>query len=178
MGVIINRKLPELASLLEALADWRKHPIYTVRELAMCVIFIFFFKRGSRNNADNTARKGNFSKNISKVFGCRIPDTDTSDLLMRYLPIDILEKIKQSVVQKLLRDKTFSGWRTQRNRYCIAVDATSIHTFKTEPYPNCCYKDSKQGHSNLFKFSNGSKIIVSQWFQHFNYDRMDHKRSR
>ena len=112
------------------------------------------------------------------MFGCRIPNTDTSDLLMRYSPIDILEKIKQSVVQKLLRDKTFSGLRTQRNRYCIAVDATGIHTFITESYPNCCYKDSKQGHSNLFKFSNGSKIIVSQWFQHLYYDRMDHKRSR
>ena len=89
MGVVINRKLPELASLLEALPDWRNYPQYTVRELAMGVIFIFLFKRGLRNNVDSAARKGIFSKNISKVFGCRIPDTDTSDLLMRYLPIDI-----------------------------------------------------------------------------------------
>lgn len=145
MGVIINRKLPELKSLLENLPDWRKHPQYTVRELAMGVIFIFLFKRGSRNNADNTARKGNFSKNVTKVFGCHIPDTDTSNLLMKYLPTDTLEKIKQSIVQKLLRDKTFARWRTQRSRYCIAVDGTGLHSFKTEPYPNCCYKESKTG---------------------------------
>ena len=145
MGVVINRKLPELYSLLEALPDWRKYPQYTVRELAMGVIFIFLFKRGSRNNADNTSRKGNFSKNVTKVFGCRIPDTDTSNLLMKYLPTDVLETIKQSIVQKLLRDKTFSRWRTQRNRYCIAVDGTGVHSFKTEPYPNCCYKKSKKG---------------------------------
>ena len=81
MGVVINRKLPELESLLEALPDWRKYPHYTVRELAMGIIFIFIFKRGSRNNADNTARKGNFLQNVQKVFGCRIPDTDTCNLL-------------------------------------------------------------------------------------------------
>ena len=145
MGVVINRKLPELESLLEALPDWRKYPHYTVRELAMGIIFIFIFKRGSRNNADNTARKGNFAKNVQKVFGCRIPDTDTCNLLMKDLKPDILENIKLSIVQKLIRDKTFARWRTGRNRYCIAVDGTGLHSFDQEPYPNCCYKESKNG---------------------------------
>ncbi len=125
--------------------DWRTHPQYSVRELAMGVLFIFLFKRGSRNNADNTNRKGNFSKNLTKVFGCRIPDTDTSDLLMRNLPVDALEKIKHFIVQKLIRDKTFARWRTQRKRYCIAVDGTGLHSFKTEPYPNCSYKEFQSG---------------------------------
>jgi hypothetical protein len=164
MGVVINRKLPELESLLEALPDWRKYPQYTVRELAMGVIFIFLFKRGSRNNADNTSRKGNFSKNVTKVFGCRIPDTDTSNMLMKHLSTDCLEKIKQSIVQKLLRDKTFSRWRTQRNRYCIAVDATGIHTFKTEPYSNCCYKESKNGIRTYSSSVMEAKLLCSNGF--------------
>ena len=145
MGVVINRKLPGLKSLLEDLPDRRKFPQYSVRELAMGVIFIFIFKRGSRNNADNTARKGNFLQNVQKVFGCRIPDTDTSNLLMKALKPDVLENIKLYIVQKLIRDKTFSRWRTQRNRYCIAVDGTGVHSFEKEPYPDCCYKDSKNG---------------------------------
>lgn len=164
MGVVINRKLPELTSLLEDLPDWRTHPQYTVRELAMGVIFIFLFKRGSRNNADNTARKGNFSKNILKVFGCHIPDTDTSNLLMMFLAPEILEKIKQSIVQKLLRDKTFSRWRTHRNRYCIAVDGTGMHTFKTEPYPNCCYKESKKGVRTYSSSVMEAKLLCANGF--------------
>lgn len=164
MGVVINRKLPELKSLLEDLPDWRTHPQYTVRELAMGVIFIFLFKRGSRNNADNTARKGNFSKNVTKVFGCRIPDTDTSNLLMTYLPTCILEKVKQSIVQKLLRDKTFARWRTQRSRYCIAVDGTGLHNFKAEPYPNCCYKESKKGIRTYSSSVMEAKLLCSNGF--------------
>lgn len=100
IGVVIKRKLPALKSLLEDLPDWRTQPQYTVQKLAMGVLMIFLFKRGSRNNADNTNRKGNFSKNLTKVFGCRIPDTYTSDLLMRNLPIDALEKIKHSILYK------------------------------------------------------------------------------
>lgn len=164
MGVVINRKLPELESLLEALPDWRKFPQYTVRELSMGVIFIFLFKRGSRNNADNTNRKGNFSKNLTKVFGCRIPDTDTSHLLMEHLSTEILEKIKQSIVQKLIRDKTFTRWRTHRKRYCIAVDGTGVHSFKTEPYPNCCYKESKNGTRTYSSSVMEAKLLCANGF--------------
>ena len=164
MGVVINRKLPELKSLLEDLPDWRKFPQYTVRELAMGVIFIFIFKRGSRNNADNTARKGNFRQNVQKVFDCRIPDTDTSNLLMKNLPTDILENIKLLIVQKLLRDKTFARWRTQRNRYCIAVDGTGLHSFDHEPYPNCCYKKSKKGILTYTSSVMEAKLLCSNGF--------------
>ena len=145
LRVIINRKLPDLESLLESIPDWRKYPQYSVRELALGVIFIFLFKRGSRNNADNSAKKGNFASNINKVFGCRIADTDTSNLLMVNLSPSILENIKQIIVQKLLRYKTFARWRTERKKYSIAVDATGVYSFKVEPYPNCCYKESKNG---------------------------------
>ena len=164
IGVVINRKLPELKSLLEDLPDWRKFSQYTVRELAMGVIFIFIFKRGSRNNADNTARKGNFRQNIKKVFGCRIPDTDTSNLLMKNLSTDILENIKLSIVQKLLRDKTFARWRTQRKRYCIAVDGTGLHSFDHEPYPNCCYKESKKGILTYTSSVMEAKLLCSNGF--------------
>jgi hypothetical protein len=164
MGVVINRKLPGLKSLLEDLPDWRKQPQYTVRELAMGVILIFLFKRGSRNNADNTNRKGNFSRNSTKVFGCRIPDTDTSHLLMEYLSPEILEKIKQSIVQKLIRDKTFARWRTDRKRYCIAVDGTGVHSFKAEPYPNCCYKESKNGNRTYSSSVMEAKLLCPNGF--------------
>lgn len=164
LRVVIERKLPELKTLLETLPDWRTHPQYSVRELAMGVIFIFLFKRGSRNNTDNGAKKGNFTENVRKAFGCRIPDTDTSNLLMKYLSTDILENIKRSIVQRLLRDKTFARWKTQRNRYAIAVDGTGLHSFKTEPYPNCCFKESKTGIRTYTSSVMEAKLLCSNGF--------------
>jgi hypothetical protein len=164
LRVIINRKLPDLESLLESIPDWRKYPQYSVRELALGVIFIFLFKRGSRNNADNSAKKGNFASNINKVFGCRIADTDTSNLLMVNLSPSILENIKQVIVQKLLRDKTFARWRTERKKYSIAVDATGVYSFKVEPYTNCCYKESKKGVRTYTSCVMEAKLLCSNGF--------------
>ena len=186
LGVVISKKLPDLESLLEALPDVRKFPKYTVRELAMGVIFIFLYKRGSRNNADNIFRKVNFAKNIQRVFGCRIPDTDTCNLLMKALPKEVLENVKLSIVQKLIRDKTFARWRTDRNCYCIAVDGTGLHSFDHEPYPNCCFKESKNG-TRTYTTSvleaklvcpNGFSIsIMTEWIvndpKNINYNKQD-----
>jgi hypothetical protein len=164
LRVIINRKLPDLESQLQAIPDWRKFPQYSVRELALGVIFIFLFKRGSRNNADNSAKKGNYASNIFKVFNCRIADTDTCNLLMVNLPPDILESVKLAIVRNLLRDKTFARWRTTRKKYCIAVDATGVHSFKTEPYPNCCYKESKNGTKTFTSAVMEAKLLCSNGF--------------
>jgi|APCry1669188910_1035180.scaffolds.fasta_scaffold22329_1 hypothetical protein len=164
LKVIINRKLPDLESLLESIPDWRQHPQYSVRELALGVIFIFLFKRGSRNNADNTAKKGNFAININKVFSCRMADTDTCNLLMVNLSPDVFENIKQVIVQKLLRDKTFARWKTKGKKYCIAIDGTGVHSFKVEPYPNCCYKESKNGIRTYTSSVMEAKLLCSNGF--------------
>ena len=63
--VVIQKHFPRLLASLSEMPDERKRPQYTVEELLKGAISIFLFKRGSRNNTDNTAKKGFFSLNLT-----------------------------------------------------------------------------------------------------------------
>ncbi|MCP4143179.1 MAG: hypothetical protein GY755_23310 [Chloroflexi bacterium] len=54
---------------------------------------MFLFKRGSRKHADNSAAKGNYSRNFERLFGSRQPDLDTSNSLLKALKPEELEEI-------------------------------------------------------------------------------------
>ena len=87
--------------------DGRERPQYKTEELLMAAISIFLFKRGSRNHADNTAKKGRYKANYERIFKCKLPDTDTSDKLLRELPPEHLENLKREIVRLLIRKKVF-----------------------------------------------------------------------
>ncbi len=67
----------------------------------MAVVGMSLFKRGSCNHADNSATKGNYSRNFVRLFGCRLPDLDTSNSLLKELGLEELEEIKRRMVQLL-----------------------------------------------------------------------------
>ena len=94
-AIALRRHFPKLLEMLSSLPDYRKFPDYKTEEVLMAAIAIFLFKRGSRNGMDNLSRKGQFAINYRRMFGCRIPDMDTCDKLLRRLPQESLEKLKQ-----------------------------------------------------------------------------------
>jgi len=144
-AVTLRRHFPEFESKLSALTDNRKRRQYEVRELVMAVILMFVFKRGSRNHADNTASKFYFRKNILRIFKVELPDLDTSNRLLKTLPPEELEAIKQHMVSVLVQRKVLHKFRLLGFYFNVAIDGTGLHSFDYEPYPGCPYKTYKSG---------------------------------
>ena len=139
-AIVLNRHFPDFEQLLSNLPDSRKRPRYQVRELAMAVITMFLYKRGSRNNADNTASKINYKENIQRVFKMKLPDLDTSNRLMKELAPEELETIKKEMVSILIKRKVFNKFRVMDLYHNVTLDGTGVHSYQYEPYPECPYK--------------------------------------
>lgn len=144
-GIVIKRHFPEFMELLSNVSDYRERPQYEVHELLMAVMCMFLFKRGSRNSMDNTVKKGNFAKNLEKMFGCTFPDLDTSDKLLRKLAPKEIEGIKQKLISHLITRKVLNKFRVFELYFVVAIDGTGVQSFDKEPYPECPYKVSKNG---------------------------------
>jgi len=184
-AIALNRHFPKFLELLSSLPDYRKSPDYKTEEVLMAAIAIFLFKRGSRNGMDNLSRKGRFAANYKRVFGCRLPDMDTCDKLLRKLPQECLEKLKQEMVRVLVRRKVFDKFRFDRHYHCVAVDGTGLHSFDYEPYPGCPKKTSKSGKTTYTVYVLEAKIvcpngfsisIATEWIrnpEHGNYEKQD-----
>jgi len=184
-AVILNRHFPKFLEMLSTLPDYRKFPDYKTEEVLMAAIAIFLFKRGSRNGMDNLSRKGRFAANYKRMFGCRLPDMDTCDKLLRKLPQDCLESIKREMVKVLVRKKLFDRFRFDRRFHNVAIDGTGLHSFDYEPYPGCPKRTSKSGKTTYTVYvleakivcSNGFSIsIATEWIrnpEHGNYDKQD-----
>ncbi len=151
-AIVLNRHFPEFEEMLSGLSDSRKRPQYEVRELAMAVITMFLYKRGSRNHADNSASKINYRKNIEMVFKMKLPDLDTSNRLMKELKPEELETIKKKMVSILISRKVLYKFRILGLYYNVAIDGTGVHSYNYEPYPECPYK----------KFKSGAKVWTAQ----------------
>ncbi|MFO7970337.1 MAG: hypothetical protein R6U40_01150 [Desulfobacterales bacterium] len=134
-AVAMKKHFPNFLEMLSSFPDYRKFPDYKTEEVLMAVIALFLFKRGSRNGMDNLSGKGRFAQNYRRVFDCRIPDTDTCDKLLRRLPQDCLERLKQEMVRVLIRKKVFDKFRFNNLYHSVAIDGTGLHSFDYEPYP-------------------------------------------
>ncbi len=77
----------------------------------MAVVEMFLFMRGSSNHVDNSAAKGNYSRNFERLFGCRLPDFDTYNSLLKVLEAKELEEIRRRMVQLLLRAKVLEKYK-------------------------------------------------------------------
>ena len=184
-AIALNRHFPDFLVMLSSLPDYRKSPDYKTEEVLMAVIAIFLFKRGSRNGMDNLSRKGRFAANYKRVFGCRLPDTDTCDKLLRRLSPECLERLKQEMVRVLVRRKVFDKFRFDGLYHSVAVDGTGLHSFDYEPYPGCPKKTSKSGKTSYTVYVLEAKIvcpngfsisIATEWIrnpEHGNYDKQD-----
>jgi hypothetical protein len=164
MGITIKRHFPEFLEMLSQVTDPRKRPIYNVEELLIAVLSMFLFKRGSRNHADNTAVKGNYSHNFQRLFHCKLPDLDTCNRLLKTLDAQELEEIKRKMVQLLLRAKVLDKYKLLGKYHLIGIDATGLHSFDYEPYPGCPYKTSKNGIRTWTAYVLEAKILCSNGF--------------
>lgn len=164
VAIVIKRHFPDFMELLSGVSDYRQRPQYEVKELLMAVICMFLYKRGSRNSMDNTLNKGYCAKNLEQIFGCVLPDLDTSDKLLRKLAPVELEEIKQKLVSRLITRKVLNNFRLLGLYYVVAIDGTGVQSFKEEPYPECPYKTSKNGVCTYTASVLEAKIVCSNGF--------------
>ena len=164
VAIVIKRHFPEFMKLLSEVSDYRMRPQYEVEELVMAVIAMFLFKRGSRNHADNTAGKLNYSKNIEAVFKMKLPDLDTADKLMKNLDPQELEDIKSQLVAILISRKVLHKFRLFGLYYNVTVDGTGVHSYNYEPYPECPYKEYKSGKKVWTTYVLEAKIVCFNGF--------------
>ncbi len=123
VSMTIKRHFPGFLELLGQVSDHLKKPVCKVEELLMAVVGIFLFKRCSRNHAVNGVAKGNYSCKFERLFGCRLPDLDTFNSLLKELEAQELEEIKRRIVELLLRAKVFEEVQTIRAYHLIGTDA-------------------------------------------------------
>ncbi len=185
VSITLKRHFPEFEQMLSELTDFRKRPLYEVRELAMAVIVMFLHKRGSRNHADNCAAKLNYRKNIQRVFNMKLPDLDTADKLMKQLDPQELELVKQTMVSLLISRKVLRKFRILGLYYNVAIDATGVHSYDYEPYPECPFKTYKSGRktwtamvleAKIVCFNGFSISIATEWIRNpadKNFDKQD-----
>ena len=163
-AVVIKRHFPRLLEMLSEMPDQRKRPQYKTEDLLMAAISIFLFKRGSRNNADNTGRKGHFNVNYERIFKCKLPDTDTCNKLLEALDLEYLEVLKRDMVRQLIRKKVFDKFRYNGLHHQVAIDGTGLYSFHYEPYPGCPKKTSKNGKVTYTVYALEAKLICSNGF--------------
>lgn len=163
-AVVVNRHFPQLEELLSDLPEFRKCPHYEVKELAMAVIAMFLYKRGSRNHADNSAKKMNYRRNIEQIFKMQLPDLDTADRLMKELNPSELELIKKEMISILISRKILHKFRFMGFYYNVAVDGTGVHSYKYEPYPECPFKESKNGKKVWTAMVLEAKVVCANGF--------------
>ena len=125
---------------------------------------MFLYKRGSRNHADNSAKKMNYRRNIEQIFKMQLPDLDTADRLMKELETSELELIKKEMISILISRKVLHKFRFMGLYYNVAVDGTGVHSYKYEPYPECPFKESKNGKKTWTAMVLEAKIVCTNGF--------------
>jgi len=130
----------------------------------MAVVVMFLFKRGSRNNADNSVGKINYRKNLEQIFEFNLPNLDTANGLLLKLDIQLIENIKTKMVSILVSKKVLTKFKTLGLYHNVTVDGTGVHSYDYEPYPECPFKKSKNGKKTWTAYVLEAKIVCANGF--------------
>ena len=169
---MLKRHYPDFNALLNALPEHRQRSTYEIAEIIMAGLMIFIFKRGSKNNTDKMFTPG-FESNYIRLFGLRLPVTETVNQFLKKLPPRELEKLKRTLIKGLVKKRALDKFRFNK-RFVVAIDGTGIFSFDKEPFPGCPHKTSKNGkktwqagllEAKLICFNGFSLSMETEWYQ-------------
>ena len=160
----INHFFPDLFEQLRAIEDCRTRSDYELAELIMAGIALFVFKQGSRNAFNNQRQEHRFRGHYRKLFKLRLPHLDTVDAVLRRLPDQALEQLKQHMIQALLEKKALHKFRLFKRWFVIAIDGTGVMSFTHPHCDQCLYKRSKKGKVSYFHNVLEAKLITANGF--------------
>ena len=177
---MLRRHYPNFNELLSALPEHRQRKTYEVAEIIMAGLMIFVFKRGSKNNADKMFTHS-FENNYFRMFGLRLPVTESVHQFLKKLPPEALEGLKRILIKGLVKRRVLDKFRFN-NRLVVAIDGTGIFSFEQEPFPGCPHKTSKNGkktwqagllEAKIICFNGFSLSMETEWYQ--NSDNIQEK---
>jgi len=185
----MTHHFPELISWMREIEDCRKKKsTYAIAELLTACLAMFLFKAESRNRFNNLREDLRFEKNYRRLFKMELPHADTVDQVIRLLKTEQLERLKQKMVNVLIRRKVFHKQRYRGQWYTVAIDATGVASYKEQHCDQCLYKASSKGKTSWFHnvlearlvTPNGFSIsLLSEWIENpsdKNYDKQDCER--
>jgi hypothetical protein len=143
----INHHFPDFYDDLLLITDPRKNKHYSTSEIIFAAISMFLFKCGSRNAYDNFINERSFKKNYKKLFGLRLPKLDAVANMLKQLPENELEDLKDKLVHTLIENRVFDKWR-YLGKFMVAIDATGICSFKEKHCDKCLHKTYNKGKKN------------------------------
>lgn len=133
-------------------------------ELITACIALFIFKQGSRNAFNNQRQEHKFSAQYRKLFKLRLPHMDTVDRVLRRLPDEALERLKQRMIQALLEKKALHRFRLMKRWFVVAIDATGVMRFSQQHCEHCLHSCSKRGKISYFHNVLEAKLITPNGF--------------
>lgn len=160
----INHFFPDLFEQLRAIDDCRARSDYELAELIMAGIVLFVFKQGSRNAFNNQRQEHRFRCHYRKLFKLRLPHLDTVDAVLRRLPDQALEQLKQRLIQALLEKKVLHKFRLFNRWFVVAIDGTGVMSFTHQHCDHCLHKRSKNGNVSYFHNVLEAKLITANGF--------------
>ncbi|RLC00128.1 MAG: hypothetical protein DRI57_32710 [Deltaproteobacteria bacterium] len=160
----VSHYFPDLFDRIGELEDCRKKRHYELAEVIMACVFMFIFKKGSRNAMNNECSEDIFRRNCERIFGLRLPHMDTADKVMRMLDESQLEKLKTELVRVLISRKTFRRYRISGTYYRIAVDATRVMNVGEGHCDRCLHRTSKKGKVTYFHNVLEAKLVCGNGF--------------
>ena len=160
---IFNHQFPDLLKELQSVCDPRECRYYRIEEIIFAGIALFLFKCGSRNSMDNHTLSGSFKSNYQKAFGHRLPKMDSVANVLKEMPPDELEQLKQSLVKGLIEKKVLDKYRFE-GMLSVAIDGSGIVTFEERHCEHCLEKTSKNEKKTYFHNVLEAKIVTENGF--------------
>jgi hypothetical protein len=116
----------------------------------MAAVMMSVLKKGSRNASGNGKGTGESETDYEKIFGIRLPHTDTVDEIMRKTDENCLKKLKTEPVKILIKKKVFHRSRVS-GKYLPAVDGSHAMTVSEGHCEHCLKRTSgKSGKTTYF----------------------------
>jgi hypothetical protein len=187
---VIKKRFPELLQMFSDLPNVRKSQgkQYSMPEIMMGGMSIFFFKEGSRNQLNNDRADDNFRNNYRRIFGMKLPHQDTVSDVLRDLPNDVLEEVKEQLMGSFFDQKWLRAYRLLNKYYLVSVDATGVVSFNKPHCEHCLTKTSKGGKTTYFHYVLEAKLVTrdghafslaTEWIENpmGDYDKQDCERN-
>ena len=139
----VRHFFPQLNTWLERLPDTRDRDrrVYATRFLAWWGIALYLLQLGSRRQLDYDRREGgpqvltNLNR-LAETQQTTLPVHDTLDHFLGHVPLTGWERVREQMVQRLLRMKALDAARLL-GRPVLLLDATGLMCFHRRHCPQC-----------------------------------------
>lgn len=160
----IAHYFPDLYDLLRDIPDCRTKYDYELVELLGAGLFLFVWKKGSRNALNNERDEPEFQRNYTRIFKLKLPHMDPVDAVLAALDPDHLERLNVTLMQVILAKKTLRPFRLQDTWYRVVIDGTQVMTVREGHCPSCLHRTFKNGATQYFHNVVAAKLVCPNGF--------------